>query len=183
MQGSAARMDALITDLLKYSTLGRQEITPRPINLDEVLGDVLALMDAELARTGARVEAAEPLPRVRGDPVLLQVVFQNLVGNAIKFVAPGTPPRVLVSAALLPDDRVEVSFTDNGIGIPPAARERIFEVFYRLDSSQPGTGIGLALVKRAVERLHGEIGFEPASPGPGTRFWVRLPAAPARPVA
>lgn len=180
MRGSVDKMDALITDLLKYATIGRQELDLRPVALDEVLASTLALMDAELARAGARVVAAGPLPEVQGDPLLLQVVFQNLIGNSIKFVTPGQSPRIDISAERN-NDSVLLSFTDNGVGIPESARERIFGIFERLDPRQPGTGIGLALTQRAIERLHGEIGVEPAVPGPGSRFWIRLhtPTAPA----
>lgn len=179
MQGSVARMDALITDLLKYATIGRQELSPRDIDLDEILSTVLALMDGEIASRRARVEVEGDLPHAQGDPVLLQVVFQNLIGNAIKFVAPDVSPHVVISAVRRPDEIVEVSFTDNGVGIPAAARERIFGIFERLDPRQSGTGIGLALAQRAIERLGGQIGVDAAEPGPGSRFWIRLRAASA----
>jgi signal transduction histidine kinase len=177
MQGSVARMDGLITGLLQYATIGRQEFVVQDIDLRGVVREVLQLLDAELARRGAQVEVLEPLPGVRGDPLLLQVVLQNLLGNAVKFVEPGRTPLVVVSGALVEVGRVEISVTDNGVGVPASARRRIFGIFERVDVREPGTGIGLALVQRAVERMGGENGVEPAAPGPGSRFWVRLPAA------
>jgi signal transduction histidine kinase len=177
MQASVARMDALITDLLKYATIGRQELRFEAVALDEVLRTVRSLMEVEIAERKAELVAPQPLPAVLGDALLLQVVFQNLLGNAIKFVPPGAVPRVEVTAER-DDDHVTVFFTDNGTGIPEMARERIFRLFERLHSRHPGTGIGLAITQRAVERLNGRIGVESAEPGPGSRFWVVLRAAP-----
>lgn len=177
MQNSVARMDALITDLLKYATIGRQELRLESVALDDVLRAVRSIMDGEIASRRAEIVAPAPLPAVLGDAVLLQVVFQNLIANAIKFVGPGVTPRVEVTAAA-DRDGVTVSFTDNGTGVPPAARGRIFGLFERLHSREPGTGIGLAITHRAVERLQGSIGIEDATPGPGSRFWVRFQAPP-----
>lgn len=180
MQASVVRMDALITDLLKYATIGRQELRLETVALDTVLRSVRSLMEVEILERKAEVVAPEPLPPVLGDALLLQVVFQNLVGNAIKFVPPDTTPRVEITAERH-DDNVTIMFTDNGTGIPPMARERIFRLFERLHSRHPGTGIGLAITQRAVERMQGRIGVEAAEPGPGSRFWVLLRAAPAQP--
>ncbi len=180
MQNSVGRMDALITDLLKYATIGRQELRLEAVALDEILRGVRSIMDGEIASRRAEIVAPAPLPTVLGDSLLLQVVFQNLIANAIKFVGPGVTPRVEVTAAT-DEEGVTVSFTDNGTGVPSAARSRIFGLFERLHSREPGTGIGLAITHRAVERLHGRIGVEDASPGPGSRFWVRLQPAPDTP--
>ncbi len=177
MQASVTRMDALITDLLKYATIGRQELRLGTVSLDEVLRTVRSLMEVEIAERKAEVVAPEPLPLVLGDALLLQVVFQNLIGNGIKFVPPGTAPRVEISAER-DEDHVTILFTDNGTGIPDMARERIFRLFERLHSRHPGTGIGLAITQRAVERLQGRIGVEGVEGASGSRFWVRLRAAP-----
>ena len=175
MQNSVGRMDALITDLLKYAKIGRQELRLEAVALDDILHAVRSIMDGEIASRHAEIVSPEPLPAVLGDAVLLQVVFQNLIANAIKFVGPGMDPRIEITAKA-DRDGVTVSFTDNGIGVPPSARSRIFGLFERLHSREPGTGIGLAITQRAVERLQGSIGVDDASPGPGSRFWVRLQA-------
>ncbi len=178
MQGSVDKMDALITDLLKYATIGRQELKLEGIQLDQVLRATLALMDGEISSRHATVVAPRPLPAVLGDALLLQVVFQNLVGNGIKFVAEGVAPRVEITAE--PDEAgetVTISFTDNGTGVPPMARARIFGLFERLPSKHSGTGIGLAITQRAIERLEGKIGVDDARPGPGSRFWIKLQLA------
>ena len=178
MQGSVDKMDSLITDLLKYATIGRQELKLEAVPLDHVLHATLALMDGEIASRQASVVAPRPLPTVLGDAFLLQVVFQNLIGNGIKFVSPGVIPRVEISAEIDDsDETATVSFTDNGTGIPAMARERIFGLFERLHSQHSGTGIGLAITQRAIERLDGKIGVDDARPGPGSRFWIRLQLA------
>lgn len=177
MQGSVDKMDALITDLLKYATVGRQELRLEAVPLDQVLRATLALMDGEIASRGATVVAPSPLPVVLGDAVLLQVVFQNLVANGIKFVGEGVAPRIEITAETEGEEAVVVSFTDNGTGIPPAARARIFGLFERLHPRHSGTGIGLAITQRAIERLEGGIGVADARPGPGSRFWIRLQLA------
>ena len=103
-------------------------------------------------------------------------MLQNLIGNATKFVADGVPPRVEIAAEVR-DETVTVYITDNGLGIPSEARARVFGIFERFHPEKPGTGIGLALVYRAVERMNGTTGYEPAPNGSGTRFWFQLPAA------
>lgn len=175
IQGSVDKMDALITDLLKYATVGRQELRLESVSLDAVLRAALALMDGEIATRRAEIVIPAPLPRVLGDALLLQVVFQNLLSNGIKFVNDDITPRVTITAEMdAARETVVVSVTDNGTGIPPAARARIFGLFERLHSRHSGTGIGLALAQRAVERLQGEIGVDDAKPGPGSRFWIKL---------
>jgi signal transduction histidine kinase len=183
MQTSVTRMDALISGLLKYATVGRQSVQRGPVSLDEVLRDSTALLESEIRERDAEVVAAGPLPVVMGDATMLQVVFQNLIGNGIKFVAPGVKPLVEVSHAI-EDGQATIYFTDNGIGIPQESRDRVFRIFERFHQKHAGTGIGLAIVHRVMERLQGTIGVEPAPNGTGSRFWVQLPVveapAPAR---
>ena len=176
MQNSVDRLDKLITDLLRYATIGRQEIRLTPVPLADILRSTQALFETEIRLREATVLAVTPLPTVLGDATLLQVVFQNLIGNGMKFVAPGVKPRIEISAQA-DNGRVIISFVDNGVGIPPEARERVFGMFERFHLEHPGTGIGLPIVQRAVERLQGSLGVETAAGGAGTRFWVDLPAA------
>jgi signal transduction histidine kinase len=147
--------------------------------LDDVLQDSTALPESEIRERDAEVTVSGPLPTVMGDATMLQVVFQNLIGNGIKFVAPGVKPRVHVSHAIEQASAI-VYITDNGIGIPLDSRHRVFRIFERFHHQHAGTGIGLAIVHRAVERLHGQVGVEPAPSGTGTQFWIRLPVVHAR---
>ncbi len=177
MQRSAAQMDDLICDLLKYATVGRQEIERRPVALDATLQSVQALLEAEIRATGAQITLPANPPVVMADTTLLQTVFQNLLGNAIKFVAQGVKPVVEIAVTRDGGEMVRITVTDNGIGIPPDARAQVFRIFERLHPEFQGTGIGLAIVHRAIERLGGKIGVEAAPTGTGTRFWFELPAA------
>jgi PAS domain S-box-containing protein len=169
------RMDRLITDLLAYSQLSRAELTLQPVDLERVLQLVLSDMETQIRRSGAKIEIASPLPAVPGNEAILVEVFENLVGNAIKFVAPGVAPVVTIRAEA--DGGVaHVWISDNGIGIPAAERERVFGVFERLhgEEAYPGTGIGLAIVKKAMERLGGSVRLEAAPVG--TTVQLCLPA-------
>jgi signal transduction histidine kinase len=174
MQRSATQMDTLISDLLKYATIGRQELNRHPISLDDAFVSAQSLLETEIVSRGAVVRVDSPLPAVIADSSLLQVVILNLLANALKFVAPGVSPLVEV-AAQVDEDHVVVTVTDNGLGVPPESREQIFRIFERIHPNLPGTGIGLAIVHRAIERLEGRIGVESAPTGTGTRFWFRLP--------
>lgn len=176
MEQSALKMDALISGLLEYATIGRKSLELKPVALEEPLRSALLLLDLEIRERRAEIIVPPQLPAVIGDAVLLQVVLQNLVGNALKFVAPGVRPRVEITSETT-RGRVTISVTDNGLGIPAEYRARVFGMFERFHAGQPGTGIGLAIVQRAMERLHGEAGLEDGPGGKGTRFWLRLPLA------
>lgn len=175
IQSSVQRMDALISDLLKYASIGRQELKLTPVDLEDTMRSVVALLETEIRRRDAEVTVHGELPRVTGDATLILVILQNLVGNGIKFVASGIRPRVEISAAWK-DDMVELSVTDNGLGIPAESRARIFDMFQRFHPQLEGTGIGLPIVHRAVERMGGRITVESGPGGRGTRFRVVLPA-------
>jgi two-component system sensor histidine kinase/response regulator len=171
---SAKRMDSLIQDLLAYSRLSRGEIVLEPVALGPLIQEILTQMSPELKERRASVRIVEPLPRVTAHPVLLTQVLTNLLSNAIKFMVPGVDPEVRIRAEGSAD-RIRVWVEDNGIGIAAEHHERIFRVFERLHLQEryPGTGIGLAIVRRAVERLHGQAGVE-SEPGKGSRFWISL---------
>lgn len=171
------RMDALIRDLLDYSRLGAQEVRLGPVDLDEVLAGVRHQLSATLSERDAEVIVEAPLGTVVGHPTLLHQVLGNLVSNAVKFVPAGTRPVVRVWAEAL-GDRRRVWVEDNGIGIAPEHQERIFRLFERLHPTgvYPGTGVGLAIVKRGTERLGGAAGVV-SLPGEGARFWIEVPEA------
>jgi len=173
----AQRMDRLVSDLLAYSQLSRAQLRLQPVDLDRVVRLALQDLDVQVRASGARIDVAPGLAPVLGQEAVLVQVFDNLLGNAIKFVAPGVRPEIAV-AARAEGDVVTVEVTDNGIGIPADKRERVFDVFERLhgEDQYPGTGIGLAIVKKGVERLGGSVGAEPAARG--TLFRLRLRRAP-----
>jgi PAS domain S-box-containing protein len=175
----ARRMQELIGDLLSYSRVGTRGKPPAPVGCGPVLEEVLQDLGPSLEETGGRVSASE-LPVVLADRTQLAQVLRNLVGNALKFHG-DEPPRVEVSAGRQ-GDRWALSVADNGLGIEPQYHERIFEVFQRLHSrgAYPGSGIGLAIVKKIVERHGGRITVE-STPGRGTRFTFTLPAAEPEP--
>ncbi|HKX94945.1 MAG TPA: CHASE domain-containing protein, partial [Methylibium sp.] len=172
----ARRAQALIVDLLSLARVDSAARPFEPVALDEVVADVRQSLEAALADSGATL-THDPLPRVLGDRGQLMQLMQNLIGNAIKFRAAG-PPRVHVGATRRPDGRWRITVTDNGIGIDARFHERIFTLFQRLHGRDdyPGTGIGLAVCKKVVERHGGQIGVESA-PGRGATFHFTL--APA----
>jgi len=173
---AAARMDGLITDLLAYSRLQRQEVVPRVVDLARAASRAAEEARAEHGDAVA-IDVQEPMPPVLGEPVVLGQVLSNLVGNAAKFRREGTRANVTVRAEPA-GDRVRIWVEDDGIGIAPEHQARIFEVFQRLHGEEiyPGTGIGLAIVKKGVECMNGACGLDSA-PGQGSRFWIELPGA------
>jgi signal transduction histidine kinase len=175
----ATRMQALINDLLAYSRVGSKGKPLLPTNLDSVLDDALANLSVRLKETKAEVTRAS-LPPVVADSSQLTQLFQNLIGNALKFVADSHPRLRVVAAS--DEGLVRVSISDNGIGIDPRFEKRIFEVFQRLHTREeyPGTGIGLAVCRKIVERHGGRIWVE-SEPGRGATFHFTL--RPAETVA
>lgn len=176
---AAERMEALIGDLLAYARLARERPPTQPVDLGSVVAEALEPLAPEVARRGARVEVRGELGAALAHrPTLVQVV-QNLLSNALKFARPGAAPRVRVRAERR-DGRRRLWVEDEGIGVSLADQARIFEAFERLhgDDEFPGTGIGLAIVRKGVERMGGAAGVESA-PGRGSRFWIDLPAAGA----
>ncbi len=174
IDGGVGRLDRLISDLLDYSKLTRGDLPQGPVDLERAVQLALTDLEAQVGASGARVEVASPLPAVLGNEALLVQVFNNLIGNAIKFVAPGVTPRVLVRAHAS-EDRIRVEVADNGIGIAPADRDRVFGVFERLHGQEryPGTGIGLAIVHKAADWMGGSVHMEEA-PGGGAMAVLSL---------
>lgn len=174
---AAVRMDRLIQDILAYSRLTREELPLRRVSLEAVVDHVLARTSASISDARAEVEVDRPLPEVRAHmPTLVQAV-ENLVSNALKFRRPDRPPHVRIGAERR-GAMVRVRVEDEGIGLDPSQHERIFRPFERLHGVEtyPGSGIGLAIVRKSIERMGGACGVE-SNPGAGSRFWFELPAA------
>jgi PAS domain S-box-containing protein len=176
MSASAARMDRLICDLLEYGQLNTLDLPIEETDADEILDRVLAEYQTEIETKRAKIQKQRRLPRVFGHPLVLQVAFKNLLSNALKFVARDIAPRIHI----WPEQRenfVRICVRDNGIGIAPENHAKIFGVFQRLHGSAnyPGTGIGLALVSKGLERIGGRVGVE-SEIGKGSVFWIELRA-------
>jgi PAS domain S-box-containing protein len=170
----ARRMQELINDLLTYSRAGSRALEPRTVEANSAVDRVIGDLGEAIRDSGASV-TRDDLPAVRADPTQLEQLFQNLIANGIKFRRPDVPPEVHVSAAR---SGAAWSFAvrDNGIGIEPQYLDRIFVLFQRLHSraEYPGTGIGLAICKKIVERHGGTMSVQSA-PGQGTTFEFTLP--------
>jgi signal transduction histidine kinase len=176
IQNSAHRMDDLIQDVLRYSRVVRGPVEFKAVDLEKVINGVIQDYP-NLQPPKAEVAMQKPLANIVGHEALMTQCVSNLLSNAVKFTNPGTTPRIAIETVTAGKE-VEVSFNDNGFGIPAGDQKRIFGIFNRLHHPQEieGTGIGLAIVKKAVERMGGRVGVE-SEPGKGSRFWLRLPAA------
>ncbi|MGH8354444.1 MAG: GAF domain-containing sensor histidine kinase, partial [Pseudomonas sp.] len=172
MSSAAGRMQSLIRDLLAYSRVTTRAQPFQRLDLELLLDEVLQDMDTALDSSGARIER-EPLPQVLGDPTQLRQLLQNLLSNALKFHQEGQPPHVRVYAERMAPGEWTLCVADRGIGFDEKYLDRIFNPFQRLHGHQayPGTGIGLAIVKKIVER-HGARITASSRPGQGTRFRI-----------
>ena len=168
------RMSDMINAVLEYSRIGSRDHSLEPTDFTAVFDEAVANLQVEIAEAGATV-THDPLPTIPGDATQLVQLLQNLIGNAIKFRRDDEPPRVCFTAA---QQRNEWRFklSGNGIGIAPGQAERIFKIFHRLhaDSEYSGTGIGLAICQKIVERHGGQIRVE-SQPGPGSVFCFTMP--------
>jgi len=172
----AKRMQVLINDLLAFSRVGRIGTEREIVDLDDIVAGARRNLAAALEEAGATLEVAGPLPRVAGDPSLLTALFQNLIGNAVKFRGEA-PPHVRIGARR-EGEHWRFSVDDNGIGISAQYAERIFVIFQRLHPKDEysGTGIGLALARKIVEYHGGTIWLEPVGADGGASFRFTLPA-------
>jgi signal transduction histidine kinase len=178
---ASVRMDALIQDLLGYVHLTQEEVKLEPVDLSLLVRKVLGEMARELKERKAEMTVEDPLPRCLGYRRALAQALSNLISNAAKFVPPGVDPRIRMRAEPR-NDWVRLWVEDNGIGIAPEYHKKIFGVFQRLQKpgEYPGTGIGLAIVRKAMERMGGRAGVE-SEPGKGSRFFIELPGVRSDP--
>lgn len=170
---AAHRMQRLIDDLLAYSRMSSQPLGLRPVDLGALMAEVIDQLDAPISECGARLDI-DDLPTVHADPLLMRQAFQNLVSNAIKYRG-SEPPHIQVRVHSDPEAWI-FSVTDNGIGIDPKFFDKIFAPFQRLHSREEysGTGIGLAIVRQAIERHDGRIWVE-STEGRGSKFCFSIP--------
>ena len=173
IKNAAERLDRLIQDLLFYTRISRQNVPLTSLDLDKLLPEIVQNYP-NLHPPGAEVQIDRPLPNVIGHEASLTQVFSNLLGNAAKFVPEGQVARIHVWGEDL-GKRARIWIEDNGIGIEPEDRDRIFQMFVQVNEPHlyGGTGVGLAIVKKAVETMHGAVGVE-STPGQGSKFWVEL---------
>ncbi|HYQ37789.1 MAG TPA: ATP-binding protein, partial [Pseudomonas sp.] len=178
MASAAGRMQALIRHLLAYSRVSSHPQAFVPLELDRLLDEVLQDLESSIERRGARIER-DPLPAIAGDPSQLRQLLQNLLDNALKFHKPGEPPRIRIHAEQQPNGEWSLCVSDQGIGFDAKHLDRIVQPFQRLHGRQeyPGSGIGLAIVKKIAER-HGARLSVTSQPGQGATFRVTFPAPP-----
>jgi light-regulated signal transduction histidine kinase (bacteriophytochrome) len=172
----ARRMQKLIEGLLAYSRVATRAGAFKPVDLNRVLNDALSNLSAVIREEKAGI-IRDDLPVVTGDETQLLQLFQNLIGNALKFRKRDVRPEVRISSKKKDGQEWTFSVRDNGIGIEKQYLDQVFQIFHRLHSTAeyPGTGIGLAICKRIVERHGGRIWLE-SKPGEGTIFFFTIPS-------
>jgi len=173
---AAERMDYMIVDLLTYGRLSQQALTCERVSVREQVNAALNLLSDTIEAKNAEIEIRSPLDDVWAHPTALRQILTNLIANALKFVEPGRRPHIeIYSIVGIGETTVRVCVRDNGIGISSKYQGRIFGVFERLHNPDqyPGTGIGLALVRKGAERMGGRAGVD-SKPGDGSCFWVEL---------
>jgi signal transduction histidine kinase len=172
---NSARLDKMILDVLSFSRIARGNHTMEPVALDKLVRDIVQHYP-EMQPPEAELMISELSDVIGHEPSLTQVI-SNLLGNAVKFVPNGVKPQVKVWTEN-GGSHVKMFVQDNGIGIAPEYQHRLFNMFERIhpELHYEGTGVGLAIVRKAVERMGGKFGVE-SSPGTGSKFWIQLPAA------
>ena len=173
VRNSTKQMEGLLKGLLKLSRLGRAALTIQKLDMDALVGRVASTMEYQIRKAGAAV-AIGPLPACRGDETQVAQIFANLLGNALKYLDAKRAGSITIRGEA-GRGRSTYWVEDNGVGIPEDKREKIFELFYRIEPGKAeGEGLGLTIVKRAIERLDGEIAVE-SEVGKGSRFRVVMP--------
>ncbi|HOJ75138.1 MAG TPA: ATP-binding protein [Phycisphaerae bacterium] len=176
IQSGVAKMDRLLVGLLQLSRLGRTALRVEPLDMNDIIRDILQTMEFQLKAGRVAVRVGD-LPGCMGDPVQINRVFTNLLDNALKYLDPARPGQICVEGSLENGEAI-YRVIDNGIGIPEDCQQKVFEIFQRLNSKTgvPGEGLGLTSVRRMVERHQGRVWVE-SEPGRGSTFLVALPAA------
>jgi signal transduction histidine kinase len=179
----ADRLDLLIHDALDYRQAASKDLPLVSVNLGSLLGSMLKSYP-NLQPMHADISMEGDFPEVLGNEAALTQCFSNLLGNAVKFVAPGVKPRIRIWAEKMKSQdvsngthqRICIWIQDNGIGIAPEDQKKLFEIFIRINPDYEGTGIGLALVRKNVDKMGGKVGVE-SELGKGSRFWIELNSA------
>jgi PAS domain S-box-containing protein len=179
IEAASERMGILIEELLDYSRLGRESVRTEPVPLEPLVAGLRSTFGERIAAAGAILEVVEPLAVPAGDPTLIERILANLLENALVYRRPDVAPRVTLSSTR-DGDTVTITVADNGIGIAPEYRERVFEVFARLhaDEKYPGTGIGLSVVRKAARLMGSDVTVESVE-GEGSTFSLTLRASGA----
>ena len=177
VESAAKYMDRLLMDLLEYSRLGRAEMKLEAVDLESAFTDVLSSIHDEIQTRKAQVDIRKPLGSVVAHSATVRQILYNLIANALKFVSTEKNPSIRVWTEPQ-SDSLRIWVADDGIGIAPQFHKKIFGLFQKLHSQKiyPGTGVGLAMVQKGVERMGGRIGVE-SDLGKGSRFWFELRAA------
>ena len=175
IKSASIRLDRLILDVLSYSRIVRQELKLEPVDTTKLLGEILESYP-NLRQSVVEITIEQSMPKVWGNSAALTQVFSNLLGNAVKFAKPGAKPQIAIRAEQTAS-AVRIWIEDNGIGIDPAVHARIFELFQQVEpGSCEGAGVGLAIVRKAVERMNGRVGVKSAL-NEGAAFWIELKSA------
>lgn len=179
LRAAAVRMQQLIDDLLAYSRMERKPLSGQPVDLAALISEVIASYTAECAQRNIELQVLVPSIKVQADAEGLRVALRNLIDNAVKFTAGRGQPRIELGARA-EGDTVCLWVRDNGIGFDMRYHDRIFELFQRLQpiGTYAGNGMGLAIVRRVIERMGGQVWAESAQ-GQGSVFFIRLPLAGA----
>ncbi|HBR19625.1 MAG: hypothetical protein A2Y13_01570 [Planctomycetes bacterium GWC2_45_44] len=179
MVEGAARMTKMIEGLLAYSRVSSKANSAETVNLNDILDQLRQLeLSVLLEEKHTTIDVPQPLPEVDADPVQIRQLMQNLIANGMKYQAKDNVPRITLTSQPAANGMVRINITDNGIGIKPEFQQAIFVMFKRLHSKNEyeGTGIGLAVCKKIVERNGGKIGVE-SEQGKGSTFWFTVPLA------
>lgn len=176
ISSGATRMGHMIDDLLEYSRMGREDLPIESLDVEQMVSDIVTSLRSVIDDRAAQIVVDGEWREVEGQASILTSVLQNLIANGLKFVKPGTRPSITITGSVLRDG-LEVAISDNGIGVPEDCYDKIFQIFHRLNdrADYPGTGVGLAMVKKGIVFHHGSIAVAP-SQHKGTKFTIRLPA-------
>ncbi|MBC8229708.1 HAMP domain-containing histidine kinase, partial [bacterium] len=172
IRASISKMDSLLSGLLRLSRLGRAAIKIEKLDMNNLISNVASTFEFQVKEADVKLEISE-LPPCEGDIIQINQVFSNLLGNALKFLAPVRPGIIRISGYKEKEQSV-YCVEDNGIGIAPEHQEKIFEIFHKLEPAVDGQGLGLTIVSRILDRHTGNVWVE-SEPGKGSKFFVSLP--------